>query len=220
MMKKALVALVVSCGLASAALAAEGTGLVGDAAAGKTKIEVCTACHGADGNSMAPTFPKLAGQSDRYLIKQLHEINRKDKQGNVIRSVPTMIGQTEHLSDQDIADIAAYYASQSASTGQAKSDLVAKGEEIYRGGIRNKGVPACAACHAPDGAGNSAAGFPRLGGQHADYIAVSLKAYRAAQDGDASGRANDGDTRTMRTIAYGMSDSEIAAVASFISGLH
>jgi cytochrome c553 len=210
----------VSVGMAGVAAAQGAAPVVGDAAAGKSKIEVCVACHGADGNSPAPAFPKLAGQGERYLIKQLHEINRKDKQGNVIRSVPTMLGQTEHLSDQDIADIAAYFSSQTGSIGQAKKDLVAKGEEIYRGGVRSKGVPACAACHAPDGAGNAPAGFPRLSGQYADYIVVSLKAYRAAEDGDANGRANDGDTRLMRTIAYSMSDSEIEAVASFIAGLH
>lgn len=219
MMRKALVAFVVSFGLGSAALAQQ-AGVVGDAAAGKGKVTACAACHGADGNSPAPTFPKLAGQNERYLVKQLHEINRKDNRGNVIRPVPTMIGQTEHLSDQDIADIAAYYASQTPSIGQAKEALVAKGEAIYRGGIRSKGVPACSACHAPDGLGNAAAGFPRLSGQHAEYIATSLRAYRAAEDGDPSGRANDGDIRTMRIIAYGLSDSEIEAVSSYISGLH
>jgi cytochrome c553 len=220
MMRKALVAFVVSFGLASATLAAEQGGVVGDAAAGKGKVAVCTACHGADGNSPAPTFPKLAGQGERYLIKQLHEINRKDNRGNVIRSVPTMVGQTEHLTDQDIADIAAFYASQTPSIGQAREALAAKGEEIYRGGISSKGVPACAACHAPDGQGNAPAGFPRLSGQHAEYVATSLRAYRAAEDGDAAGRANDGDIRTMRIIAYSLSDSEIEAVSSYISGLH
>ncbi len=220
-MRKSLLAVAVVLGVAGplSALAADAA-IQGDAAAGKAKSTACAACHGADGNSPAPTFPKLAGQGERYLLKQLHEINRQDKKGNVIRSVPTMTGQTENLSDQDLADLAAYFASQTGSTAQAKKDLVAKGEEIYRGGIRDKGVPACAACHSPDGAGIAAAGFPRLAGQHADYIASTLKAYRAAQDGDASGRANDGDTRPMRTVAYHLSDSEIAAVASFISGLH
>ncbi len=221
-MRKSLLAVAVVLGVAGplSAYAADAA-IKGDAAAGKEKAAACAACHGADGNSMAPTFPKLAGQGERYLFKQLKEINRADNKGNIIRAVPTMIGQTENLSDQDLADLAAYFASQPGSTAQAKPDLVAKGEQIYRGGIRSKGVPACAGCHSPDGAGIAAAGFPRLAGQHADYIATALKAYRAAQDGDeANGRANDGDTRPMRTVAYGLSDSEIAAVASFISGLH
>lgn len=213
-MRTILIAMAVTLGVSAPAWAA------GDAAAGKTKAAACFACHGQDGNSAAPTFPKLAGQNARYLEKQLHEINRKNAKDEVIRAVPAMTGLTETLADQDIADIAAYFASQTASTNQAKKDLVAKGELIYRGGIRDKGVPACTACHSPTGAGNAPAGFPQLGGQHADYVATQLKAYRAAADGDATGRANDGDTKPMRTVAMRLSDSEIAAVASYISGLH
>ena len=186
----------------------------GDAAAGKAKSAVCAACHGPDGNSAAPTFPKLAGQSERYLNKQIHDIKSK------ARVVPAMAGIVDNLSDQDIADVAAYFAAQPSSVNQAKKDTVAKGEQIFRGGIREKNVPACAACHSADGAGNAPAGFPRLGGQHADYIATQLKAYRAAADGDATGRANDGDNKPMRTIALRLSDSEIAALANYISGLH
>jgi cytochrome c553 len=220
-MRKSLLAVAVVLGVAAPLSAfAIDVAPKGDAAAGKAKAAACAACHGADGNSLAPTFPKLAGQGERYLFKQLKEINRPDKSGKIIRPVPAMTGQTENMSDQDLADIAAYFASQTGSTGQAKADLVARGEEIYRAGIRAKGVPACAGCHGPDGAGMAAAGYPRLAGQHADYLVTTLKAYRAAEDGDASGRANDGDTRPMRMIAYRLSDSEMAAVASFISGLH
>lgn len=186
----------------------------GDAAAGKTKVTACGACHGADGNSAAPTFPKLAGQGERYLIKQITDIKTK------VRVVPPMIGMVDNLSDQDIADIAAYFSSQTGSVNQAKKETLAKGEQIFRGGIREKGVPACTACHLPNGAGNALAGFPRLGGQHADYIVTQLKAYRAAADGDANGRANDGDTKPMRSVAARLSDSEIAALANYISGLH
>lgn len=186
----------------------------GDAAAGKAKSATCAACHGPDGNSAAPTFPKLAGQSERYLNKQIHDIKSK------ARVVPAMAGMVDNLSDQDIADLAAYFAKQPSSVNQAKKDTVAKGEQIYRGGIRDKNVPACAACHSADGAGNAPAGFPRLGGQHADYISAQLKAYRASADGDATGRANDGDTKPMRTIALRLTDSEIAALANYISGLH
>ena len=208
-MKKILLASVIVLGAVSqVALAA------GDAAAGKTKAAVCAACHGADGNSAAPTFPKLAGQGERYLMKQIHDIKSK------ARSVPAMAGLTDNLSDQDIADIAAYFSSQTPSVDQAKKDTLAKGEAIYRAGIADRGIPACMACHSPTGSGNALAGFPHLGGQHAEYIATQLKAYRAAADGDASGRSNDGDNKPMRTVAAHLTDSEIAALANYISGLH
>jgi cytochrome c553 len=209
MMRKILIAGAVVFGLANS-----GAWAAGDAAAGATKAAACAACHGPDGNSAAPTFPKLAGQSARYLNKQLRDI----KSG--VRPVPAMAGIVEPLSDQDIEDLGAYFASKKASTNQAKKDSAAKGEQIFRGGIREKGVPACSACHAPDGIGNGPAGFPRLGGQHADYVAAQLKAYRAAADGDAAGRVTDGDTKPMRGIAARLSDSEIAALANYISGLH
>jgi len=186
----------------------------GDAAAGKTKATACGACHGPDGNSAAPTFPKLAGQGERYLTKQITDIKTK------ARVVPAMAGMVENLSEQDIADIAAYFAAQTGSVNQAKKETLAKGEQIFRGGIREKGIPACSACHLPTGSGNALAGFPRLGGQHGDYIATQLKGYRAAADGDTSARANDGDAKPMRSIAARLSDSEIAALANYISGLH
>ena len=209
MMRKILIAGAVVFGLAG-----QGAWAAGDATAGAAKAAPCAACHGPDGNSGAPAFPKIAGQSARYLSKQIHDI----KSG--VRPVPAMQPTVEPLTNQDIEDIAAFFASKKASVNQAKKDLVAKGEQIYRGGIREKGVPACAACHAPDGIGNSPAGFPRLGGQHADYISAQLKAYRAAADGDATGRVTDGDTKPMRSISARLSDAEIAALASYVSGLH
>jgi cytochrome c553 len=220
-MKKLLVGLWVSMGLSGMVLAG------GDAAAGKNKAAACVACHGQNGNSVVATFPKLAGQNERYLIKQMKDIQcgtlteaeQKVKKCNA-RPVPAMAGQLDGSSDQDLADMAAYYAGQAISSSQAKADLVAKGEEIYRAGIRAKGVAACTACHSPRGKGNAPAGFPALGGQHSDYIAIQLKAFRAAADGYASGRSNDGDTNVMRDVAYHMSDSEIAAVSSYLSGLH
>ena len=198
----------------------------GDASAGKTKAAACVACHGQGGNSMVPTFPKLASQNERYLVKQMHDIKcgflsvaeQKAQKCNG-RSVPQMAGQLDSLSDQDMADIAAFFASQPVGAAQAKPELVAKGEEIYRAGIRSKGIAACSACHSPTGSGNGPAGFPHLGGQHADYVAAQLKAFRAAADG-RPGRTNDGDTRFMRDVAKLLSDSEIEAVASYISGLH
>lgn len=187
--------------------------LKGNANAGQSKAASCAACHGADGNSAAPMFPKLAGQGERYLIKQIYDI----KSG--ARPVAMMAGQVDNMSEQDIADIAAFYASKTISSGQADPALVEKGAAIYRGGIADRGVPACAGCHSPTGNGMAAAGFPALAGQHGDYIVAQLTAFRAAADG-REGRDNDGDAKIMRSVAFKISDSEIAAVASFIQGLH
>lgn len=219
-MKTLLLGVLVSVGLIATAHAA------GDAAAGKEKAAACAACHGADGNSLAPNFPKLAGQNERYLIKQMQDIQcgalsaeqQKASKCNG-RAIPTMAGQLDGKSEQDLADIAAFFASQAGSVGQTKEALVTQGAEIYRAGIASKNVAACIACHSPTGEGNAPAGFPKLGGQHADYISAQLKAFRASADG-SEGRSNDGDTRMMRDIAIGLSDNEIEAVSSYISGLH
>jgi cytochrome c553 len=221
-MKKLLVSFLAIAGFAGFVHA----GPEGDATAGKSKAAACVACHGEGGNSIASTFPKLAGQNERYLIKQMKDIqcgalSSTDQKTQKCsgRPVPTMAGQLDRFNDADLADIAAYYAAQTGSGGQASADLAAKGEEIYRAGIRSKGVAACTACHSPTGSGNGPAGYPSLGGQHADYVSAQLKAFRAAADG-LDGRSNDGETKIMRDVAYRMSDSEIAAVASYISGLH
>ena len=206
-MNKLLVSLLLTLGVAGTAQAAA-TALVGDAAAGQAKTAVCGACHGPDGNSMAPNFPKLAGQGDRYLLKQLHEI----KDGK--RQVLEMTGLLTNLNDQDLADIAAYYSSQKNSVGAADPALVARGEALFRGGDLQKGMPACTGCHSPDGQGNAAAGFPHLGGQHASYIEKQLTDFR---EGD---RTNDGDSMIMRGIAAKMSNKDIKALASYIQGLH
>lgn len=184
----------------------------GDAAAGKDLTAACGACHGADGNSPAPTFPKLAGQGEKYLLKQLRDIR------DGARQVPAMVGQLDGKSDQQLADIAAYFAAQPRSGSQADPELVALGEKVFRAGVAERDVPACTACHSPHGKGNAPAGFPALAGQHAEYIAAQLRAYRKGYE-DASGRTNDGDTKIMRTVAFGLSDGEIDAVASYASGL-
>lgn len=184
----------------------------GDAANGKELSVTCSACHGADGNSAAPTFPKLAGLGEKYLLKQMIDIR------DGARPVPTMVGQVDNMSDQQLADLAAFYASQARSGGQADPDLVALGEKVYRSGVAERKVAACTACHSPNGKGNAPAGFPALAGQHADYIAAQLKAYRKGYE-DESGRTNDGDTMIMRSTAFGLSDKEIEAVASYASGL-
>ena len=213
------------------AIIAQGAMADGNATAGATKAAVCGACHGADGNSPAPTFPKLAGLGDKYLLKQLTDIQAWDlekddvKKAKTGRAVPEMTGLLANMSEQDLADIAAYYAGKAIQLSGSKKidvqvnsgikvDALELGERIYRAGNMTTGVPACTGCHAPDGIGNAPAGFPRLGGQHPEYIEKQLRAFRA---GD---RTNDGYQMTMRSIADKMSDAEIKAVANFIAGLH
>lgn len=207
-MNKVLVTLLLSLGLSSAAYAAGGAAIVGDAEAGKAKTAVCGACHGADGNSAAPNFPKLAGQGEKYLLKQLQDV----KSGK--RQIVEMTGLLTNLSDQDLADIAAHYASQSMSVGAADPALVTRGAELFRGGKLEEGMPACTGCHSPDGSGNATAGYPKLGGQHGAYVAKQLTDFREGN------RTNDGDTLIMRAIAAKLSNKDIAAVSSYIQGLH
>lgn len=192
----------------------------GDAAAGKAKAVVCGACHSADGNSAIAMYPKLAGQNERYLLKQMKDIKSGDiSKGG--RSIPMMTGQLDNLSEQDMADIAAYFASQKITLGAAKKKLLALGEQVYRFGVVERGIPACTACHSPTGKGNTAAGFPALGGQHADYISSQLKEFRLAAENPDKGRHNDTELpAVMRQISFKLSDKEIEAVSSYISGLH
>lgn len=179
----------------------------GDAEAGKAKAAMCGGCHGMDGNSPAPTFPKLAGQHPAYTAKQLAEF----KSGE--RKDATMAGMAASLTEEDMTNLAAYFATQKATVGQAAPDKVELGETIYRAGNPAKGVSACAACHGPAGSGNPMARFPSLSGQHAMYIAAQLKNFREGT------RANDAGSM-MRTIAAKMTDAEIEAVAEYIQGLH
>ncbi|MCY1350935.1 Cytochrome c4 [compost metagenome] len=201
-MNKIIVSLLLTLGITGMAHAA------GDAKAGQAKAAVCGACHGPDGNSAAPNFPKLAGQGERYLLKQMQDI----KAGN--RTVLEMTGLLNNVSDQDMADIAAYFSSQKGSVGAADPKVVARGEALFRGGKLEQGMPACTGCHAPDGSGNAAAGFPHLGGQHAQYVAKQLTDFREGN------RTNDGDSMIMRGIAAKLSNKDIEAVSSYIQGLH
>ena len=190
----------------------------GDASAGQTKAAACAACHGADGNSPAPTFPKIAGLGEKYLLKQLHDIKSGDRQ------IPEMVGQLDNMSEQDLADIAAYFASQNIQISGSEAfsvmlnngdnvDGLALGRKIYRAGNASSGVPACMGCHSPTGQGNAPAGFPRLSGQYSEYVEKQLKAFRAGT------RANDGESRIMRTAAKQLSDAEIKAVANYVAGV-
>lgn len=178
--------------------------------AGHQKSQVCATCHNQDGNSTVPAWPKIAGQSEKYLIEQLKEYRKGDK-GN--RFNPVMYNLVTNLSDQDIEDLATFFASQKVALGAAKPESVALGEKIYRGGNPATGVPACAACHDPHGQGNELAGFPLLSGQQPQYMIDQLKAFRAGT------RAND-PMGIMREISKRMTDAEIEAVGNYVSGLH
>jgi len=180
----------------------------GDAAAGKTKSATCAACHGADGNSSVPTFPKLAGQHASYIEKQLANFKAQE------RKDPTMNGMAAPLSEQDMADLAAYFSSKTVSIGVPSDMAMAKkGKKIFEAGDKAKGISACMACHGPTGSGNPGAKFPSLKGQHPTYIIKALKDFRTGV------RAND-PQKMMRDIAAKMSDKYIEAVAQYISGLH
>jgi cytochrome c553 len=210
-MKNVAVVFSLALGWAASGFAADASP-VGDAAAGKDQSVVCGACHGTDGNAASP-FPKLAGQGEKYLLKQLRDIR------DGLRVVPTMIGQLDGKTDQDLADLAAYFSSQTRSGGQTDPALLALGGKIYRSGVAERKVAACAGCHSPTGKGNAPAGYPALAGQNAQYVADQLRAYRKGYE-DIAGRTNDGDLKIMRTEAFGLSDKEIDAVASYVAGLH
>ena len=184
----------------------------GDAVAGEGKAVTCGACHGVDGNSAVPNFPKLAGLGEKYLLKQMKDI----RDGR--RPVAAMAGQVDNMTDQDLADIAAFYDARERTSEMADEDLVALGRKVYMSGIMERKVAACSGCHSPSGKGNGPAGFPGLAGQHADYIAAQLKMFRTGYE-SPEGRTNDGDSKIMRTTAFELSDLEIKAVASYASGL-
>ena len=164
-------------------------------------------CHGADGNSPSDGFPKLAGQGEAYLLKQLKDFKSGARKNAI------MSGQVAALNEDDMANLAAFFASKKMSPGAADKKLAKPGLALYRGGNKASGVSACIGCHGPTGAGNPAAKFPRLSGQHAAYIAAQLKAFRSGE------RANDAGSM-MRNVAARMTDKEIEAVASAASGLH
>jgi len=166
--------------------------------------QICGACHTADGTRGSPANPIIAGQHAEYLVKQLGDFKSGKRDSAVMKAFAST------LSDADMRNVAAFYASKSAKPGFAKNKvLYSLGEKIYRGGIADKQVPACAGCHSPDGAGIPVQ-YPRLGGQHADYVDAQLVAFRSGQ------RAN---SQPMEDIASRLSDREIKAVADYITGL-
>lgn len=179
----------------------------GDAAAGKDKSAMCAGCHGPDGNSTNPEWPKLAGQNEGYLVKQLEDF----KSGKRVNA--TMAPMAAGLSDQDMQNLAAFYSSQKKTMGAADEGQVELGQKIYRGGNPSSGVSACIGCHGPAGAGNPEAKFPAISGQQAKYVEVQLMAFK-------SGERNNDAGRMMRNTAAGMTDAEIKAVSSYVQGLH
>ncbi len=196
--------------LLSAAVLAGVPGILmaqGDPAAGQAKAALCATCHGNDGNSDLAINPKLAGQNAKYLVKQLMDFKSGARPG------PTMSAMVLSLSDQDMEDIAAWYASQQVRIMGADPEAVELGESLYRGGNKNLSVAACSACHAPDGSGNAPAGFPSLSGQHPEYTLQQLRDFRAGvRDNDPSGM--------MRQTVERLTDSELEALASYVSGLN
>jgi cytochrome c553 len=206
-LRASIAVLLVSAAHAWAAWAEQPAAAAGDGTTAQPiAASVCAACHGVDGNSPIPTNPNLAGQHPQYLYKQLADY----KSGR--RKNPIMSGIVANLSDGDMRNLAAYFAGQKAKPGAAKNrDLVAAGQHLYRGGDSVVGVPACAGCHAPNGAGIPIQ-FPRLSGQHGEYTLAQLQLFRSGE------RANDPNS-VMRTIAERMSDKAMAAVAEYISGL-
>ena len=178
-----------------------------DSELGKSKSTPCVACHGIDGNSVNPQWPKIAGQSAQYIITQLQHFKNKK------RINPLMNPQAAALSDDDMKHLAAYYESIVRSPAAADEKLVAVGEKLYRGGNAESGIPACISCHGPNGKGNPAAGFPNISYQHAAYTVERLKKYRAAEE-------NYPSSEIMNGIAAKLTDEEIEAVSSYMQGLH
>ncbi|ALG68730.1 c-type cytochrome [Beggiatoa leptomitoformis] len=215
-MKKLTLALYILLGSPFVYATEQATGngaIVGTAEAGKAKATtVCVACHGADGNSINPEWPSLAGQHASYIEQQLHDF----KAG--VRENALMSSQAANLTEQEIADLAAYFADQTKKQGAASSaELATQGERIYRGGNQSTGLPACAGCHGPKGSGNGGAKYPALSGQHAKYVQKQLADYKSGARGSKSDQATK---LMMRQIAQKLSTEEIAAVAEYISGLH
>jgi cytochrome c553 len=184
----------------------------GSADSGKARAAACAACHGADGNSLNPEWPSLAGQHEAYLVNALRSF-RNCKPDECPRQNVLMSGQASALTDEDMANLAAYYATQPRKPMAADPKLLTAGERLYRGGNKDAAVGACIACHGPDGRGNAPAAYPVVAGQHAAYTSAQLKAYRAGQ------RTSD-PNQMMRNVAARLTDAEIEAVASYIQGLH
>ncbi len=198
-----LIAVLATFGLAQAAFA---QGETGSAEAGQAKAATCVACHGLDGNSANPEWPSLAGQHAEYIVKQLKAF-KGGARTNVL-----MAPMAATLSDQDMLDLGAYFASKQGKGLEADAAKVALGQKVYRGGDKKSELTACIACHGPSGSGNPAALYPALKGQHATYVAAQLRAYKRGE------RATD-QNQMMRNVAAVLTDEQIDALASYVQGL-
>lgn len=207
-MKKLCLTVCLSFGLAATALAQ------GDAQAGKEKSAVCAACHGPDGNSAIPINPKLSGQHENYLVKQLKEFKLAATTGGEEgRNNPVMNGMAAPLSEQDMQDLSAYFAEQKPMSGTTPEAAIEPGQALYRGGDLERGLTACIACHGPRGNGMQLAGFPDISGQHPEYIVAQLQAFQSGQ------RHNDMNGM-MRDIAMKLTNDEMQVLADYLAGLH
>ncbi|MFA0568176.1 c-type cytochrome [Vibrio gallaecicus] len=195
--------------LASCSVWAEGS-----IEAGKAKSQTCVACHGADGNSLITQYPKLAGQHAKYLEKQLKELKlgmtSGGKQG---RYEPVMGAMAMPLSEEDMADLAAYYASLPISNNSTPENVVAEGKALYTAGDAERGITACIACHGPRGNGTELSGFPKVSGQHADYIKAQLEKFR-------DGSRNNDMNAMMRDVAKKLTDADVDTLSKYVGGLH
>lgn len=178
----------------------------GSVEAGQTKTATCVACHGLDGNSVNPEWPSIAGQHEQYIVKELKAFKSGVRQ-NVLMSP-----MAATLSEQDMEDLGAYYATQTPKGLEADKAKVALGQQVYRGGDSQNHIPACIACHGPNGRGNAPASYPSIRSQHAAQVALQLRAYKK---GERSTDRNE----MMRDIAAKLSDAQIDAVAAYVQGL-
>ncbi len=184
--------------------------MAGDAEKGKALSATCAACHGGDGNSINPIWPSLAGQHEAFLVRQITMFKNGQRENAMM--APMVSG----LSDQDIADLAAYYSDQELTLKAANPDSVELGKKIYQAGDVDRNIPACLSCHGPTGQGNPLSGYPVLANQHAAYTVLQLKAYK---DGRKSPDQDDLNGQVMAGVAQYMTDEEIDAVSSYIQGL-
>ena len=198
---------VAAAGFAQAATAEQAK--PGDAKAGEAKAAVCAACHAPDGNSALAMYPKLAGQNEAYIARQLAQF----KSGK--RENPVMLPFVVDLTAQDMADIGAFYATKLPSPAEADEAYVERAQQLYRGGDAKLGVPACMACHGPDGRGMAGSAYPQLAGQWADYVQAKLTEWR-----DGASWGDDEHAKIMPEIVKRLSDKDIAALASYAQGLH
>lgn len=200
-------AMLFSAGLASAQT--HESAILGDAAAGEGKSAVCGACHGADGNSAITMYPKLAGQNESYIVRQLIQFKNGKRENAIMMPFASM------LSEQDMHDVGAYFASKQGTPGQADEAYVKRAEQLYRAGDSKLGVPACMACHGPSGRGMAGSAYAQLSGQWSEYVSAKLTEWRSGITwGD------DEHAAIMPDIAKRLSDQDIAALASYVQGLH